>query len=395
MTRFGTVLARVAPFGLLALSVAGLVGEIVVTSRESSVAPSTAAWLAHLAFPLATVAFAVVGGFLARRRPRNPMGWALLVFGLGPLNVFAGSYAEARYAGWEVATWWYAAGWSLGMASLWAALLVFPDGRPISPRWRWVVRAAVGALVTTVIMAAALWPHRGAILLADVTAFPLPARIPALVQIVVVGLTAATGLVSLALRYRRSVGIERQQLKWLLAAVTPIVAGFVWNSLAGTSPESPTAPFAATTLMIGGTLGLPVAMAIAILRYRLYAIDRFVHRGAVYAVVTAVLLATYLTSVLVLQRLLAPLGGANDLSVAGSTLLAAAAFGPVRRRAQGLIDRRFNRRRYDATRIIDGFGQRLRNEIDVAALRGAVQDVAGRTMEPASASVWLIARSGH
>lgn len=383
--RVGAV-ARAAPFVLLAVSVAGLVGELVV---NASSVPGVGGWFGIAAFPLITVVFAAVGALLARRRPRNPVGWALLVYGVGSVNVFSGSYAEAQHPGWELASWWYAIGWSFGMLALAAALLVFPDGRPLSPRWRVVVRVVLAGAGVIALAAALLWPHRGLVLLGDLADLPPGAELPFLLPTVVVGPSVLAALLSLALRYRRSRGVERLQLKWLVVALVPMVAGFLWTALNGTGPESPDAPVGATSLMIVGILAMPVSIAFAVLRYRLYDIDRLIHRGAVYSIVTAALVGTYLVSVLVLQQVLAPLGGGGDLGVAVSTLLVAAAFRPVRRQVQAAIDRRFNRRRYDAARVVDTFGQRLRDETDLRALLADVSDVTRRTVEPAHVSMWL------
>lgn len=385
----GVAVARVAPFVLLAVSVAGVVGEVAVAIHTGASDGTPAWWLGRITFPLVAVVFGAVGALLARRRPRNPMGWALLVYGLGSVGSFAGSYARAELPGWELAAWWFAVGWSFGMASLCSALLVFPDGRPLSDRWRWVVGVATALIVLMAVPAALLLPHRGAALLEDAAALSPGTAALMFGPAVVVAVTAAAALLSLVLRYRRSSGVERLQLKWLVVAVAPMVVGFVWLSTSGTSPESPDAPAGATTLMLLGFVTLPIAIGFAVLRYRLYDIDRLIHRGAVYSIVTGALVGTYLVSVLVLQRLLTPLGGGGDLSVAVSTLLVAAAFRPVRRQVQAGIDRRFNRRRYDAARIVDTFGQRLRDETDLGALLADVRDVTRRTVEPASVSMWL------
>jgi hypothetical protein len=189
-------------------------------------------------------------------------------------------------------------------------------------------------------------------------------------------------LVSLVVRFRRATGIERQQLKWFAYGTALLLllpaAGIIGASLAGPAGD----------LVAAGILSaLPVAIGIAVLRYRLYDIDRLVNRTLVYGLLTAVLGGTYAGLVLVLGQLLGQ--DRSSLAVAGATLAAAALFQPARRRIQQLVDRRFNRRRYDAARTVEAFSARLRDQLDLDSLAGELLVVVDQTVQPVKASLWL------
>jgi hypothetical protein len=180
-------------------------------------------------------------------------------------------------------------------------------------------------------------------------------------------------LVSLVLRFRASRGTERQQLRWVAAGATGAVAGLVVG-------------IAGVVVTYFAVLCLPVGVAVAVLRYRLWDLDRLVSRTVTYAAVTALLVVPYLLILPAATRLA---GGSGSLAVAAATLAAAALFQPVRRRVQGLVDRRFNRRRYDAARTVDGFALRLRDQVDLDVLHGELLAVVDQTMQPTQASLWL------
>ncbi|MEJ7657323.1 MAG: hypothetical protein WKF33_09880 [Thermoleophilaceae bacterium] len=204
----------------------------------------------------------------------------------------------------------------------------------------------------------------------------------------------ALGAASMLIRLRRASGVERQQLKLVLAvaavvgaaAALTMLSWFVW----------PDGRLQTRMAVIGLSFaGFPVAAGVAIRRYRLYEIDVVINRTLVYSALTATLVGAYLTCVLVLQIALSPLTAQSDLAIAGSTLAVAALFGPARRRIQALVDRRFFRRRYDAARTLEQFGARLRDEVELDALGDHLRGVVRETVQPAHASLWLRGREGQ
>ena len=268
--------------------------------------------------------------------------------------------------------WWPA----YGLVPL--VLLVFPDGRLLSPRWRWAVwLAGAGVALLTLGIAATT--------LGDPVRFALseeePGGLAGLVLAVSVGAAAVSflaGLASLALRWRRAWGNEREQLKWVaFAAGLALVANIVLQIL-----QLP-------GLGLAGVVLVPVGAAVAILRYHLYDIDRLISRTVAYGLLTALLGLVYVAGVFVFGRLLNPGGEDSTLAVAASTLAVAALFQPARRRIQELVDRRFNRRKYDAAKTVEDFSARLRNEIDLDTLSAELLAVVNQTMQPSGVSLWL------
>jgi hypothetical protein len=207
-----------------------------------------------------------------------------------------------------------------------------------------------------------------------------------------VGIVALVGVIaSLLVRYRRSVGIERAQIKWFaVVGVVVILAVLV---------AIPTGGFTSGLLAVVGTVAwvvaligmamIPLAIGIAVLRYRLFEIDRIISRSIGWGVLTVILGGVFVGLVLGLQTVLAPFTGSNELAVAGSTLLVFSLFQPVRRRVQGLVDRRFNRARYDAQAAVDAFSVRLRDEVDLEILQGSLLTLVEATLEPTTTSLWL------
>ncbi|HJU02018.1 MAG TPA: hypothetical protein VJ966_12535, partial [Actinomycetes bacterium] len=257
--------------------------------------------------------------------------------------------------------------------------LLVPDGRLRSRRWRPVAAvAAVGPVVGLV--AGSLAPGQF-----QETARPIPspfalAGVPGAVasavgiaSLVLWMASMVASLVSLVLRFRASRGTERQQLRWVVAGAAGAVAGLLIG-IVGVS------------VTYVAVLCLPVGVAVAVLRYRLWDLDRLISRTVAYALVTALLVIPYLVIVPAADRLAS---GAGSLAVAAATLTAVALFQPLRRRVQDLVDRRFNRRRYDATRTVDTFATRLRDQVDLGALETELLGVVHQTMQPTRASLWL------
>ena len=345
---------------------------------------------------LASVSAATVGAVLAARRPRHPVGWLLLGVSLslnasGVAQAYAdygllarpGSLPAARYAGLYLPATVVAALTCLGFV-----LLLTPTGSLPSPRWRRWARATAAApavclLAITLAPRPFDRPYQGAENPLDVSGLGGPLLVIYQLAFAVTNLAVLVGAVSLVVRFRRARGGERQQLRWVaLAAALALLGSVVVLALSvlGVSPA-----------LLGWVAGiyfaiLPLAIGAAILRYRLYDLDRIVSRTLAYGLLTVLLGLGYTAVVLGLGRLL-PQG--SSLAVAAATLTVAAAFQPARRRIQQAVDRRFNRRRHDAARIIEAFGARLRDQVDLDTLTAEVLAVVDQTMAPTRTSLWL------
>jgi hypothetical protein len=350
--------------GALALSIALAVATVVseILSGQDTI------WGLPGIGGLWALAFAGVGTLIARHRTRNPIGWLLLgsgIFaGLTGFSAFAVSRVSSELAAalWEVV-------WVPAVAGLVTSLALFPDGRLMSPRWRpwvwfpWLFVALLG-LVILGGDALAGWAVLAENML-QISFLPV--------------------VVAVAVRFHRSRGAERQQLKWIayagsLVLVAAVAGEFVVRFL------FPRWYFTSTVVLSLAILAVPVAIGMAILRRRLYDIDRIIPRTVAYATVTAVLALTYGGAVFV-SRLFFP--GGSQLVVVSSTLAVAALFHPLRRQVQAAVDRRFNRTRYDAANVVDDFKNRIRSEGGIQRVSDDLLDLAHQTMEPSSASLWL------
>jgi hypothetical protein len=343
---------------------------------------------------LVTVSAATVGALVASRRPTHPVGWLLLGVGLGlvvteliqayvdyGLLARPGSLPGARYL----------AGFAYSTALLWVScagfvLLLTPTGSLPSPRWRWWARLAAAAplvmVVGSVVQPDPLAPdYHG-----NPLAVPALARVlvvPAVAGVVVVLVSLLVGAGSLVVRFRRARGTERLQLRWLAYAAA-LAAGLLLVALvAGFLLANDNVTFASLSL---GMALLPLATGAAILRYRLYDLDRIISRTLAYGLLTVLLGGGYAAVVLGLGQLLGP---DSSLVVAGATLALAAVFQPARRRVQQAVDRRFNRRRYSAARTIEAYSVRLRDQLDLDALSAELVAVVDQTMQPNRVSLWL------
>jgi hypothetical protein len=341
-------------------------------------------------------ASAGLGALLVWKRPGHPLGWLLTSVGV-MVAVFPAmeSYAAHRMttvgepnAVATLGAWFNNLYWMPLLSLLLVFIpLLFPDGHLPSPRWRWLTRMVTVSLVGTVVPSMFLPTLTGQ----DVDyAIPNPIGIAALegwesspafailALGIVVGLVGA--IVSVAIRFRRSHGVERQQVKWLLLAVSP----------------GPLLPFVEEISVLGQVMlllnlvGVPLAITFAVLRYRLYDVDRIISRTLGYVLLSAILVGIYVAGVLGLGAVARTLTGrTSDVVVALSTLLVAAAFQPVRRRVRTTVDRRFNRARYDAQRTSEDFAQRLRDEVDLTELRGDLATTVRASLAPATLAVWL------
>jgi hypothetical protein len=350
-------------------------------------------------FGLLYLVFPSVGLAIALRQPRNAIGWLFLAGGLGAqLEDAALGYATFTLleepgalpggptAGLIADVVWIptmAAGISL-------LLLLFPTGRPPSRPWNllvWVVALAVSVYVVGTLL------NPGPLYFFEDVRNPLGVEAGEEVIGPVVDLvggpfllTTVAAVVALILRFRRSSGVEREQLKWLVYTAAVLVAFTPLMVLTG-DQEVEVAGVLVSDFLYGLMIGaIPLAVGAAILRHRLYDIDVVIRRTLVYGGLTATLAGAYVGSVLLLQLLLSP---DSDLAIAGSTLAVAALFRPLRSRIQELVDRRFFRSRYDAARTMEGFGVRLRDEVELESVSGELLTVAVDTMQPAHVSLWL------
>jgi hypothetical protein len=341
-------------------------------------------------------AFMAVGALIVAHRPGNVIGWVFSAIALlAVTGQLAGQYALYAYVtqpgslpGAFLAAWYGSWPWWLVLTlALVFTPLLFPTGRLLSPRWRpvaWVAGVATAVLTVLGSLRAELEAAPGQVVAnpIGVAAVGNPEEgpvVPALILLLVVLAAAAFG--SLVLRLRRSRGEERQQLKWFTYASALLPLALLGDFL----------PAAVGSLLFAApVVFLPVATGIAILRHRLYDIDRLINRTLVYGLLTAVLGLLYAGAVLLLGNLFGGIRGQPPgWAVAGITLVVAALFQPVRHRIQQVVDRRFNRRKYDAARTIETFAIRLRDEVDLDSLSSELLAVVDQTMEPIRISLWL------
>jgi hypothetical protein len=385
--------------GLVAWSACAVVTALVFTAAvlfASNYLAGSAIGDFGLAHALIALTYAVVGARVVTRRPHNPVGWLLCFIAVpSALGCLADQYARyslltrpgslpaTAWVAW-VGTWI----WLFSFLTVPFLLLLFPEGRLLSRRWRWAVWWS-GASLTAVIVLVMVAPRNTVSELATsglVSKLPVTnplfgdrfAGLIATYQLAPYVLSAASylpALIGLLLRFQRSRGTERQQLKWFMFGGTLTMLGLL----------APSAVFLAVT-----GIGIPIGAGIAILKHHLYDIDRLINRTVVYGLLTALLGAVYALAVLLLGQLFGGIGAKPpSWAVAGATLAVAALFQPARRRIQQAVDRRFNRRRYDAARTIEAFSARLRDEVDLDTLSAELLAVVDQTVQPTRASLWL------
>ena len=347
---------------------------------------------------LAFMAFATMGALVAAHVPRNPLGWIFLAIALGVawagvaeniayhgLVHYPGSIPGATLAAWMYAWMWYPTVGLIGFV-----LLLYPTGAPPPGRlWRivsWALGAALGGV--TLLYMLLPGPLGGDTKLPDnpigvgaVGRYLNDSRGEAIVNATLLFLMIAAAI-SVLWRFWRSRGDERQQMKWMAGAAVFLALGLVVPALFGIKDTG-------DVFFSVAVIQLPVALGIAMLKYRLYDIDRLINKTLVYGAVTALLGAAYAGLVLLGQAVSSSVAGGGSLVIAVSTLVVAALFLPLRRWIQRFVDRRFYRRRYDAQRTLDAFGSRLREQVDLDELTVELRRVVGETMQPAHTAVWL------
>ena len=354
-----------------------------------------------IVLPLATgsMVWSTVGALVVSRRPENPIGWVLWAMGvLSSVALSTAQYAAFALLGRQEGA--LPGAELLGLISSWIwvpiigllifLLLLFPNGRLPSRRWRpvaWLggLVIAVGATTEALVPGPidGLAPLRNPLGIEDAAGtlkFLTTASQAAAAVLLLVAVA------SVFARLLRAGGEERQQVKWLAYASTVLAVNFFLGSVSGAMSAS----WAGFVLGMVGFVGIPVAVGIAVLRYRLYDIDLVINRTLVYGSLTAALVAVYAGTVVLLQGVFRALTGQeSQLAIVASTLVIAALFGPLRRRVQGFIDRRFYRRKYDTRETLDAFSSKLKSETDLDALSVDLVAVARETMQPEHASLWL------
>ena len=350
------------------------------------------------AFNAVLLVFAVVGALVAVRQPRNPVGW--LLFAMGVFKVVG--FLALEYAlhslfwkpgllpGGEEAAWLWNFVYVPIFLALPVILLLFPDGHLPSPRWRWLAALmGVNGLVLTIAAGVANWEQRGQELLTD--QFEMPVLLGT--SLIVAGFALIASGVSLVLRYSSAAGDRRAQLKWLAFSAELLALWIIAEMIRQAAGlDDAFATTLVDALGVAALLSFPVAVGVAVLRYRLYDIDRIISRTLAYSVVVLLLGLVYAGAVLTIQAVL-PIADDSPLVVAVSTLAVVALFRPVLARVREVVDRRFYRRSYDARLTLDAFGVRLRSEIDIGDLEDDLLSVVVDTVQPTHCSLWL--RSGE
>jgi hypothetical protein len=383
----------------LALAIIDLVLVALNSSHPDVRIPEP--WLAHT---VSAVAFSSVGAVVGSRRPENPIGWLFCAIGVfATIVLFSSEYAAYALLaqpnslpGGLAMVWIRAWVWVPYVGLFVLLFLVFPEGWPRNRALRWFTSLVLFVIAYGTVLAAfspgpidaiggAVDNPLGMEALGGVGTNSAVGPVESVLY--VLGIVAAASLFA---RMRRARGVERQQIKWFAYATVVLVAGAV---LAFTVSEATGVSWLGEiglVLTMVGLAGLPMAIGIAVLRYRLYNIDRIINRTLVYGSLTTMLLAVYFGDIVLFQRIFVFLTGEQStLAVVASTLLIAALFNPLRRRIQSFIDSRFYRRKYDARKTLEAFSATLRDETDLDALSDDLVGVVRETMQPAHVSLWL------
>jgi hypothetical protein len=383
-------------WGLCALGIVGMLAGVAL--QEALDHANEGGWVEHVGLLIAFASFPVIGALIASRQPRNALGWIFVFIGVSIGLLLVGTeyaflaFVKEPNATWPGATFGAWLGQWLWFPSLMLipslGLLLFPNGKPPSKKWRWLVWGC--GIIIAIACAASAFQQRLSIETTETGVTKSIDNPFGLLPIddgeaavdpfffLFFGFTILC-VASVIVRYRRAQTEERQQLKLLLLAASL----FVITIILGDTFDLPEILFPLTLWTI------PCAIGVAILKYRLYDVDAVINKTLVYGVLSGLLGLIYLGIVVVLQQALDPVTQQSDLAIAGSTLAVAALFGPLRSRVQAFIDRRFYRRRYNAAATLSEFTSRLRDEVDLDSLTHELVTVVSSTMQPSHASVWL------
>jgi hypothetical protein len=378
---------------------------LVPTSQEG---PSTSGALSELLIFVTFLAFPIVGALIASRHPKNPVGWICLAIGLFWMLIFLGDSIPGSgpypvtIAALTQAIWIP----PVGLLGIYLILL-FPDGKLPSRRWRslaWLsgvvmVLASLGITFAP----GPLEGHPGVRNPFGLEGAPSWVATAGIVILLMLPLCMLASALSLVMRYRRSKGEEREQIKWIAFAASVVVivyliamVGSLFFPLGWGSAGTPLWLGLLQQAALASFTAVPIAVGFAVLKYRLYDIDIVINRTLVYGTLTITLVALYFGGIVVLQRLFVALTGQQStLAVVASTLAIAALFVPLRRRVQGFVDRRFYRRKYDARKTLEAFSAKLRDETDLEALNNDLVGVVRETMQPEHVSLWLRPDPAH
>ena len=381
----------------LSLALTALSLLLLVMNLSHPDVPVYSFWAENILY---SVGFSSVGAVIVpRMRPENPIGWLFCAMGLlWAVIHFIGEYAihallavPGSLPAGEVASWLYTWPWVLGLGLIVLLCLLFPNGRLPSARWRWFARLStlltfVGMVLTAISpgpIVVGLPAIRNPLGIEDLPNAYKPVQVLMLVLI-------AVAVASLLIRRLYARGVERQQTKWFTYAAAVAASGAVLKYVISEPLGLVWLGWVGHALILIGLAGLPIAMGIAITRYRLYEIDLLINRTLVYGSLTATLVALYVGGIVLLQRVFVLLTGQQStLAVVASTLVIAALFNPLRRRIQSFVDRRFYRRKYDARKTLEAFSTKLKNETDLEALNNDLVGVVRETMQPAHVSLWF------
>ena len=391
-------LVRALPWTLVVLAVGLLVtAEILasVTGTREAFGFSVFIWAIALVF-------GATGSLIASRQRANPIGWLFVVASISAgLAALSGTYADYYVAdgqgppslGEAAAVYGELSWMPFILLPATFLLALFPDGHLLSRRWRpvaWCAAVGMGGGFVIGFLKPGPIADQPAMTNPFGVDSPLISPLEGL-TLLLVGIGMVGSSISLVLRFRRSRGEQRQQIKWLtlagaIAVLTIVVCVSIYDILGERVADG---------LMMLSIMGLPAAAGIAILRYRLYDIDVVINRTIVYGALTAMLAVVYLLSVLLLQLVLESFTQGSGLAVAASTLATAALVRPARARIQAVVDRRFFRRKYDAAQTLAGFGARLRDEVDLDTVESDLRAVVAETMQPEHVSLWVPARGAE